>query len=42
MAINLRKSFDSTEFQGALDRTISRLTLARHNAALRRRLGTEK
>lgn len=38
----LRKPFDGAEFQAALDRTISRLTLARQNAALRRHLGTEK
>jgi hypothetical protein len=38
----LRKPFDGAEFQAALDRPISRLTLARQNAALRRHLGTEK
>jgi serine phosphatase RsbU (regulator of sigma subunit) len=37
----LRKPFDGTEFQAALDRTISRLTLSRQNAALRRHLGIE-
>ncbi|MDO8681094.1 MAG: SpoIIE family protein phosphatase [Acidobacteriota bacterium] len=37
----LRKPFDGAEFQAALDRTISRLTLARQNAALRRHLGIE-
>jgi hypothetical protein len=38
----LRKPFDRAEFQAALDRTISRLTLALQNAALRQHLGTEK
>jgi serine phosphatase RsbU (regulator of sigma subunit) len=38
----LRKPFDGAEFQAALDRTISRLTLARQNAALRRHLGIEQ
>ena len=42
MAINERKPFDGAEFPAALDRTISRLTLARQNAALRQHLGTEK
>jgi DNA-binding response OmpR family regulator len=37
----LRKPLDGAEFQAALDRTISRLTLARQNVALRRHLGTE-
>jgi len=37
----LRKPLDGAEFQAALDRTISRLTLARHNVALRRQLGTK-
>jgi sigma-B regulation protein RsbU (phosphoserine phosphatase) len=37
----LRKPFDGAEFQAALDRTISRLALARQNAALRRHLGIE-
>jgi sigma-B regulation protein RsbU (phosphoserine phosphatase) len=37
----LRKPFDGAEFQAALDRTISRLTLARQNTALRRHLGIE-
>lgn len=37
----LRKPFDGAEFQAALDRTMSRLTLARQNAALRRHLGIE-
>ncbi len=37
----LRKPFDGAEFQAALDRTISRLTLTRQNAALRRHLGIE-
>lgn len=37
----LRKPFDGAEFQAALDRTVSRLTLARQNAALRRHLGIE-
>jgi serine phosphatase RsbU (regulator of sigma subunit) len=37
----LRKPFGGSEFQAALDRTISRLTLARQNAALRRHLGIE-
>lgn len=37
----LRKPFDAAEFQAALDRTISRLTLTRQNAALRRHLGIE-
>jgi sigma-B regulation protein RsbU (phosphoserine phosphatase) len=35
----LRKPFDGTELQAALDRTVSRLTLARQNSALRRHLG---
>ena len=37
----LRKPFDGAEFQAALDRTLTRLTLARQNAALRRHLGIE-
>jgi sigma-B regulation protein RsbU (phosphoserine phosphatase) len=37
----LRKPFDGAEFQAALDRTITRLTLARQNAVLRRHLGIE-
>ena len=37
----LRKPFDRAEFSAALDRTITRLTLARQNAALRRHLGIE-
>lgn len=37
----LRKPFDGAEFQAALDRTLTRLTLARQNAALRRHLGLE-
>jgi len=37
----LRKPFDGAEFQAALDRTMTRLTLARQNAALRRHLGIE-
>ena len=37
----LRKPFDGAEFQAALDRTISRLTLARQNSVLRRHLGIE-
>ena len=37
----LRKPFDGAEFQAALDRTMTRLTLARQNAALRRHLGLE-
>jgi serine phosphatase RsbU (regulator of sigma subunit) len=37
----LRKPFDRTEFQAALDRTLTRLTLARQNTALRRHLGIE-
>jgi CheY-like chemotaxis protein len=38
----LRKPFDGAEFQSALDRTISYLTLARQHATLRRHLGTEQ
>jgi serine phosphatase RsbU (regulator of sigma subunit) len=38
----LRKPFDGAEFQAALDRTITRLTLARQNAVLRRHLGIER
>ena len=38
----LHKPFASAEFHAALDRTISRLTLALQDAALRRHLGTEK
>jgi sigma-B regulation protein RsbU (phosphoserine phosphatase) len=38
----LRKPFDAAEFQAALDRTISRLTLNRQNAVLRRHLGLEQ
>ena len=38
----LRKPFDGAAFQAALDRRISRLTLALQNATLRRHLGTEK
>jgi sigma-B regulation protein RsbU (phosphoserine phosphatase) len=37
----LRKPFDRAEFQAALDRTITRLTLARQNAVLRKHLGIE-
>ena len=37
----LRKPFDAAEFQAALDRTVTRLTLSRQNAALRRHLGIE-
>lgn len=37
----LRKPFDAAEFQAAVDRTTSRLTLARQNTALRRHLGIE-
>src|SRR5687768_303937 len=37
----LRKPFDRAEFTAALDRTITRLTLARQNSALRRHLGIE-
>jgi serine phosphatase RsbU (regulator of sigma subunit) len=37
----LRKPFDGAEFQAALDRTISRLTLSRQNTVLRRHLGIE-
>jgi hypothetical protein len=33
---------DGAEFQAALDRTISCLTLARQHATLRRHLGTEQ
>ena len=38
----LRKPLDGAEFQAALDRTISCLTLARQHATLRRHLGTEQ
>jgi sigma-B regulation protein RsbU (phosphoserine phosphatase) len=38
----LRKPFDRAEFQAALDRTLTRLTLARQNSALRRHLGLEQ
>jgi FixJ family two-component response regulator len=38
----LRKTLDGAEFQAALDRTISCLTLARQHATLRRHLGTEQ
>lgn len=37
----LRKPFDGAEFQAALDRTLTRLTLARQNTVLRRHLGIE-
>ena len=37
----LRKPLDGAEFQAALDRTISRLPLARQKVALRRHSGTE-
>jgi sigma-B regulation protein RsbU (phosphoserine phosphatase) len=37
----LRKPFDGAEFQAALDRTLSRLTLTRQNTALRRHLGID-
>jgi phosphoserine phosphatase RsbU/P len=37
----LRKPFDRAEFQAALDRTLTRLTLARQNAALRKHLGIQ-
>jgi serine phosphatase RsbU (regulator of sigma subunit) len=37
----LRKPFDRAEFQAALDRTFTRLTLARQNAALRKHLGIQ-
>ena len=37
----LRKPFDGNELQAALDRTLTRLTLARQNEALRRNLGIE-
>jgi hypothetical protein len=39
--VDVRKPLDGAEFQGAPDRTISRLTLARQKVALRRHLGTE-
>ena len=38
----IRKPFDGAEFQVALDRTISCLTLARQHATLRRHLATEQ
>ncbi|HYB96828.1 MAG TPA: SpoIIE family protein phosphatase [Vicinamibacterales bacterium] len=37
----LRKPFDGAEFQAALDRTFTRLTLARQNTALRKHLGIQ-
>jgi serine phosphatase RsbU (regulator of sigma subunit) len=37
----LRKPFNAAEFQAALDRTLTRLTLSRQNSTLRRHLGIE-